>query len=464
LKKFKLATQVDTPPNVDLVPPPLFSNMALPFVYDYNHNNQIREIISKDGTSRLVTLKIRDDTAGPVLAADDEPVPEHPLRPPAVTDPLSLSLLEVLGKIFDQRPLWTRRSLVNQLSKLDTTGQYSGNRIKELVPFVGYQFRGGPFKDVIVKYGVDPRKHSKYREYQTLTFKLDKLASGQKGLSWKDARNDAIKFRKAGTAGNEDTDTHIFDGKSCAQDGKVWQVCDVTDPILATLFSSAPVRPEFSAHHSGWFHSGTWAKARAIMRTKIFAIRFGRGVLPDTDFAAALRVADRSPSPGQTQNVTVPIPDLYLTPAEEERLKGRTYRPPTQEPWRKRAYKRVTYAVALPKRARDPDAILYEGDNSHVDLPGVRLNHELGVDFEEEDEDESDSDSESASQDDDDEADDDDEEEEDEDDNEVDENPDEEDVADADDWDEETTRQPYDEFTEYLDPELTGSQVTSRGR
>jgi hypothetical protein len=36
----------------------------------------------------------------------------------------------------------------------------------------------------------------------------------------------------------------MFDGKSVSVDSKVWQVCDITDPLLSSMLSTPDIRED----------------------------------------------------------------------------------------------------------------------------------------------------------------------------------------------------------------------------
>jgi general transcription factor 3C polypeptide 5 (transcription factor C subunit 1) len=113
----------------------------------------------------------------------------------------------------------------------------------------------------------------------------------------------------------------MFDGESYKTDGKVWQVCDITDPLLKELLDNAPIRPECDAN-SGFYHGGLWAKVKAIMKTKLVAIQFGKH-LNREDFAPTLEFGDRTPPRTASTSYHLPLPSLHLTNEELKVLRGR---------------------------------------------------------------------------------------------------------------------------------------------
>ncbi|EEY17939.1 conserved hypothetical protein [Verticillium alfalfae VaMs.102] len=123
--------------------------------------------------------------------------------------------------------------------------------------------------------------------------------------------------------------SHVFDGKSFWSDGKIWQVCDITDPVIARIVNESPVRPECSILTSGWFHGATWAKLKAVMKTKMMAVQFGRK-FPDEAFDAVFEVRDTTPPPNSSA-VRIPVPDLKLTDDEMREIYGRNWKQPKKK-------------------------------------------------------------------------------------------------------------------------------------
>lgn len=170
------------------------------------------------------------------VAYDVDSVPNGPaddLTPVASLEPAMQRLIEGARLLFEQRPIWTRRALRNNLSLTDwnTVGS---NSAKYIFQYVGYIWASGPWRDALVKFGIDPRKDPSYRIYQTMMFMLD---PGR------------YKYKESGPNGSGPAPTeppsresHVFDGKSVVVDGKVWQVCDITDTFLVSILSTGSPR------------------------------------------------------------------------------------------------------------------------------------------------------------------------------------------------------------------------------
>lgn len=170
----------------------------------------------------------------------DEPdIPAHfveDLPPLALLEPAMRRLIESARLLFDERPIWTRRALHNRVSAEDLS-VVGSNSAKYMYQYVGYLFDSGPWRDAIVKFGVDPRKDPSLRKYQTMMFMLDKEDIDKK-------KNTTRKPPRFGLSKLGPRDTHIFDGKTVSIDGKVWQVCDITDPLLSSILTTTDIRED----------------------------------------------------------------------------------------------------------------------------------------------------------------------------------------------------------------------------
>lgn len=172
-------------------------------------------MVNMQQPQKLYTIRVRYDVA------------EVPEGPDPYTPELSEQDKEVQSTVRDiqqlmkDRPIWTRRALFNRLN-------YRDRFFKIPVQYVGYMFLSGPWKDSIIKYGLDPRKDPKYSIYQTLIFQL----VDNQGKPIK-ATNGAISRNRS---------SHLFDGLTVAGDGRVWQICDVTDRLLTQMLSGTRLK------------------------------------------------------------------------------------------------------------------------------------------------------------------------------------------------------------------------------
>lgn len=195
--------------------------------------------------------------------------------------------------------------------------------VRHAFQFVSYQFKNGAWREAAIKLGFDPRKDPKCRIYQTVFFKTsgdEERHTGTRNETWqekrsRDGRMDLSRRERT----EKELTSHIFDGKSVMAEGKVWQVCDVTDPLLLRLIQESPYPSTCDSKVDGWFPNGSWAKIKALMRTKLIAARIGKEV-SDQDFEISLSQPDFVA--GKTsRGITVPVPDLPLTDAEMASIK-----------------------------------------------------------------------------------------------------------------------------------------------
>lgn len=252
-------------PGQEIIPPPHFTDKVIGFNYNYEQNPNIK-VEGKEGEDgRLINIQGRKKHSyGHFINHNQYPVPTKARREPTIEIPDGL--LKQLHALMEERPIWTRRAILNSV-----TGNYADSMLRIALQLVGYQFRGGPWRDAFVKYGVDPRPDPKFRIYQTLAFKLERNIVGTKKVPWELVRKDQVKKPKT-----ENTESHLWDGEQYSTDGKFWQVCDITDPFVRQLIDQAPLRDDCDLNDSGWYYRGTWAKVKMIMKVKMIAIKRGR--------------------------------------------------------------------------------------------------------------------------------------------------------------------------------------------
>ncbi|KAK5656286.1 hypothetical protein OQA88_4666 [Cercophora sp. LCS_1] len=395
IRSFYLEPGIEAGSNIDLIPPPNFTPMTHPFAYNYSQNPYTKEVSpgaesplnEEDEYNRVVNVTSRVATAGFFIAHDEYPVPAAPSREPDMSDPQIAMIMNEMRIAMEERPIWTRRSMWNRLGTKFASLPKSGSLVRHCLQYAGYQFKGGPWRDALVKYGLDPRSDPKYRIYQTLIFKLHKTRIGSVGRSWQAVRRNELGVTNFGQywqgMGKQDfpLDTHEFNGQGFSTDGKVWQVCDITDPLLAKLFADAEIREECDVEISGWYHRVLWSVAKAIMKCKMLAIRFNRK-LTDDDFTATLEAVKGPKNGGDGgggTSIGISLPDLQLTPEECEQLRGKKMKPGLRQGrdrWEEKR-KRTHYRVRIPLKeseAREAEKmirLLSKSFNMPKLLPGA---------------------------------------------------------------------------------------------
>ncbi|KAF2497230.1 hypothetical protein BU16DRAFT_617241 [Lophium mytilinum] len=243
----------------DIGPPARFSQTGIPFNYAYEQNRYIT--YAKDATGsgdvQVVAPQRRIPVNNLIIPTDSDSVPFETTLPSIPEDELPEDHQEFITLVreqFNKRPIISRHVLYN------TLGWGNRDKIRLAVSYCAYRFKSGPWKDAVIKLGVDPRTDPQYRFYQTIMFQPFR---NEEYKHWKyltsETSPEALQRISRG---------HIFDGKNIVQTGHVFQVCDFTDPLLRRLLDTKNIRTTCSTHNHGWYHAGTWAKARIISREK----------------------------------------------------------------------------------------------------------------------------------------------------------------------------------------------------
>lgn len=258
----------------------------------------MKKAIGRSGELETVNTQTANRILTHLVPYDIPQVPSEPrpnLVPISALDKGMQQTIETLKALYETQPAWTRRGLRNNLTNDDDR-----LNLRHAVPYVGYIFRSGPWRDAIIKLGVDPRTSAEYRHYQTFMFRLlareaELARDGAGGRRHNVPRPTDTRI----TADEEDTNVpatgHIFTGKQpFAQDGRIWMVGDIQDPqIKADLYPEDPgegfLRSECEIITDGWFGNGTLAKAKTVMRHKIQALMEGREPV-DEDYVRVMQL------------------------------------------------------------------------------------------------------------------------------------------------------------------------------
>ncbi|KAK8110495.1 Transcription factor tau subunit sfc1 [Apiospora kogelbergensis] len=263
LKDFKLDPDLKLESGQEIIPPPHFTDKVVPFNYFYDQNPFVRAE-GQDATGKPIVFNINRKRIayGHYIAYNAYPVPNKPLRPMEKDlEQVPPELVVRVKEALEERPIWTRRALANRVGPLAVD-----THLKIAIATVGYQFKGGPWRDAVVKYGVDPRKDPKYRPFQTLAFKLHQLPKMSKIRQGQSSR----------LTGEDIAVSHKWNGESFCTNGKFWQVCDITDPVLLDLIEKAPVLDECDITEGGFWPMAFWYKVKAYMKARMIAIQAGR--------------------------------------------------------------------------------------------------------------------------------------------------------------------------------------------
>lgn len=298
------------------LPPPVWSNQSIPNNYTYRQNPSVKVtndpltgkavVRNTQTTSKIYSYQVQWDT------------PEYPktampeLTPLEGQSKIFKDTVAALQDLFDQRPIWTRRALLNRLD----SSLSSFNVVRFCLAYVAFAIRSGPWRDTYIRLGVDPRTDPKYRFYQSIMLQLVPKTNvrraapvessrriydekGQKHVTNQAETPKDPNARENNTpqqterekilenrytysrfwSRSNDPKSHIFDGLSpLPPDGKVWQLCDITDPQLTALrdISDVQIRATCENRYFGWYLNGTNAKMRVALKAKTDALMDGK--------------------------------------------------------------------------------------------------------------------------------------------------------------------------------------------
>ncbi|KAI9834535.1 MAG: hypothetical protein M1819_002911 [Sarea resinae] len=283
MKKFVLDPSKGTKIGAEIIPPPNLSHISVPFNYSYRQNPAVKLVVDEYGGRRTINTQSATKVLTSLVVYDVATVPSslpEGLPPIESLEPGIQQAIHELRALLEDRPIWSRRALLNNIGS-----EPQGYALKTALQYVGYMFRSGPWRDSIVRFGTDPRSDPKYRVYQTLMFQLPTRDGDVGERRWQDERT---KYHRLTKGKEQDKSSHLFDGRNLTPDGKVWQVCDITDPLLRKLLDTEDIRIECEKG-DGWYHNGTWAKVKVIMKAKIKSIIEG-APMSDTDFSKIMEL------------------------------------------------------------------------------------------------------------------------------------------------------------------------------
>ncbi|KAF3088202.1 tau 95 subunit of transcription factor TFIIIC [Orbilia oligospora] len=270
LKRFRMTDKITADANAEIMRPPRFTHINYPFVYGFRQNPAIKVDTDINGEPVFINAGARVQTQTQYGNWNSDTVPQagrlkRPKEPEVFVD-----CLKKLEELFEERPIWTRRGLMNNMpSSL-------WQQLKWAYPHVAYYWRSGPWRDTYVKFGVDPRKSKEFAKYQVVAFKVH-----------------TVKPKKDSSQNKG----HLFDGESIILDGKIWQFCDLKDPLLAELADIEKCEArDVCDNTDGWFPNNRHFKIKYIMRRKLSAL-VARKKMDDRVFEAILKEPD-SAAPG----------------------------------------------------------------------------------------------------------------------------------------------------------------------
>ncbi|BBM98513.1 hypothetical protein Mp_1g14120 [Marchantia polymorpha subsp. ruderalis] len=174
---------------------------------------------------------------------------------------------EALVKMFEERPVWAKNTLNERLMEQEifVTDAY----LRSLLFRISYYFGCGPFRNLWIKNGYDPRVDPESRRYQALDFRVPAVLRVQSSQSkaspsWKD-----LCFFKT-------VPTKRF---------TIFQMHDLQDEVIQAEISKPPERAT-CGESTGWYRLSTIQRMRLVVRIRFLELYSG-------DVARSLENAER---------------------------------------------------------------------------------------------------------------------------------------------------------------------------
>lgn len=220
----KLLFQLDTKEK-ELLPPPVFSTRNSPFQL----NTKQTVFVQRKKHSHVFSFK------------DVPPSKCKEIETTFKED------LEILKKVFKQRPICTKIYIKETLPKIEESV------LKELLPLISFYYKNGPWRSCWVLIGIEPEKNTEMMIYQTvMTHGLETLP---------DIGNPVFRT----------TQRNIFDGIFLSRYSHLLQYCDITSPSLTSLLNQQCTRKDPHLI-DGWYPKGTKKKIKEKIKEQILSI------------------------------------------------------------------------------------------------------------------------------------------------------------------------------------------------
>ncbi|EKM80519.1 hypothetical protein AGABI1DRAFT_73813 [Agaricus bisporus var. burnettii JB137-S8] len=286
-----------------LFPPPLFSRQTIPQAYNFRANTAsvVTSVIDEETgeEKKRMINRMRWKGYGPAaIMFNDAEIPQGP--PPAVASErtaVNQDLLKKLIERFEERPIWTRASLLNQFSLAESRDILNS---KPLLPLVCYVFQDGPWRDTLVRFRYDPRKEPEARLYQRLYFRnANHPISRPSVVTRRQDRSSAnAQTRNASERADQESErrSHIFDGKTITKETAAFQLCDICDPMLKAMIENPEGIRDTCHERDGWYSNHALERIKTVLRHKFFTGLDGR-VATDEECKALLAATE---APGKT--------------------------------------------------------------------------------------------------------------------------------------------------------------------
>lgn len=260
-----------------LPPPPRFSMVGLPLLYKYSTNpfakreengvpevsstyiKNYQQLVHDMGENTKIPAKPHE-----LLQEDFDSAQANGVYPGTKKESrfyeCLIECLEILKKLFEERPIWVKRHLDGIIPK------QIYHTIKVALALVSYRFTMGPWRNTYIKLGVDPRSSSDYAKYQTEYFKIERKMLKSPSAS-KNIPKPPPNVFGSDISGGIDS-RFKFTGTQIPWYFMLQIDLLVDEPNIREVYDSAKYLPHAN-ELTGWFEELDLAKIRRIVKYEL---------------------------------------------------------------------------------------------------------------------------------------------------------------------------------------------------
>ncbi|KAF4683656.1 General transcription factor 3C polypeptide 5 [Perkinsus olseni] len=199
---------------------------------------------------------------------DTNPVPtESSWAAGSGEDPVPLELLKDVQKKFEERPIWLRASLDEQLGLLGwTTQKLSGYpwKLSFALRAVSYLYLNGPWRNCYVRFGYDPKLNLEAVKYQVIDFRDPHF------------RSPAAAREHPSVAAATETKPDVHFRRPPANRSQIYQLCDIEDSAIQGVLDHEVKTNKLGKAldpTSGWMAKSTMSSIRTQLKVRSEAMR-----------------------------------------------------------------------------------------------------------------------------------------------------------------------------------------------
>ncbi|ORY98520.1 RNA polymerase III transcription factor IIIC subunit-domain-containing protein [Syncephalastrum racemosum] len=282
LASYRLPEE-DDPQRPFGVPGPVFSSREMPLSYLYNQPFSVAKIrVEQPDGSFAIKLVNRRARRPLELHFVNFAAKVYPTEPIVKYDDMSAKekeLTQRLQKLFDERPICTRRYIFAQINAFE-------QRISRIpLAYVSYIFKDGPWPGCYVRYGVDPRTDPKYHILQAV--KISHYTGRASVKKQKNKKRSLPRFGRKQDTDNletgskylpeqETTPAPIFDEAHINLEYGKFQMIDIKDPdLLPAIHNPKYLRDKPSKLH-GYYYQSAFQRIVSTMGRKAQILMEGK--------------------------------------------------------------------------------------------------------------------------------------------------------------------------------------------